>query len=268
MTKRVSAHGGHSGEFCTHAKDRLADIVAEYFRQGFDWIGLSEHMPPLSDDFRYDDERDAGQSAEFLQNRFDNYFRTARQLQSEYAKKLKIFVGFETETYTGASQEIARLKKKYSPDFVVGSLHHVNDLEIDFSAEKYARAVTQLGGIENLYCRYFDQQFEMISLTKPEIVGHLDLIRIFDPNYTTTLALPSVWERIERNLAAIKELGLSLDLNLAGIKKGRELYPSEPILKRAIELGIYLTPGDDSHSVSTVGQYYDQAMKSLLELGA
>ena len=33
MVDKVSVHGGHSGEFCSHAKDPLEAIVAEYARQ-------------------------------------------------------------------------------------------------------------------------------------------------------------------------------------------------------------------------------------------
>ncbi len=35
---RVSAHGGHSGEFCLHAKDTLVQIVETYADQGFAWL--------------------------------------------------------------------------------------------------------------------------------------------------------------------------------------------------------------------------------------
>ncbi len=33
--KYVSIHGGHSGEFCSHAQDSLEEMVQEYIRQGF-----------------------------------------------------------------------------------------------------------------------------------------------------------------------------------------------------------------------------------------
>lgn len=39
------SHHSHSGQFCRHAKDSLADVVAEAERKGFTTFGLSEHCP-------------------------------------------------------------------------------------------------------------------------------------------------------------------------------------------------------------------------------
>ena len=150
----------------------------------------------------------------------------------------------------------------------MGSLHHVDDIEIDSTEEGYRRAVDRSGSLENLYCRYFDQQLEMVQRLKPAVVGHFDLVRIFDPDYTTRLKSPAVQERVQRNLFAISELGLILDLNLAGFDKAAgEPYPSRDILTSAIGLGIPIVPGDDSHGVQTVGRYFEEGVDLLRELG-
>jgi histidinol phosphatase-like PHP family hydrolase len=57
---RVSVHGGHSGEFCTHAVDSLEEVVQAYVQGGFSWVGITEHMPPAADRWVFDDEREAG----------------------------------------------------------------------------------------------------------------------------------------------------------------------------------------------------------------
>ena len=41
----ISLHGGHSGEFCCHAQDGLADIIAQYIQMGFRQVGITEHIP-------------------------------------------------------------------------------------------------------------------------------------------------------------------------------------------------------------------------------
>ena len=43
----VSLHGGHSGEFCSHARDTLEEMVLAYIDQGFDRVGITEHMPQI-----------------------------------------------------------------------------------------------------------------------------------------------------------------------------------------------------------------------------
>jgi histidinol-phosphatase (PHP family) len=39
------SHHVHSGQFCRHAKDTLAQVVAEADRKGFKVFGLTEHAP-------------------------------------------------------------------------------------------------------------------------------------------------------------------------------------------------------------------------------
>ncbi len=47
----VSVHGGHSGDYCQHAQDSLDDIVKAYHDLQFAWVGITEHIPPVSDAF-------------------------------------------------------------------------------------------------------------------------------------------------------------------------------------------------------------------------
>jgi len=267
--QRVSVHGGHSAEYCNHAKDSLEEIVQAYIDRGFNWVGITEHMPAVNNRFVYPDERAAGLDASALQGRFDDYFERCRRLKHKYRGQIDLLVGFESETYTGAEAFIEGVIDRHAPEYFVGSLHHVDDIEIDYTAEVYKQAADLTGGLDNLYCRYFDQQLRMIRRLKPAVIGHFDLIRIFDPDYPSRLRGPAVQHRIRRNLAAIKELGLILDLNLAGFdKEAGEQYPSRDILIHAIELGIAIVPGDDSHGVQTVGRHFEAGVDLLMELGA
>ena len=198
----VSIHGGHSGQFCNHAQDNLEEIIKAYIGQGFSWIGITEHMPPISDDFLYEEEIEVGLNAEKMYTRFGQYISTCRELQHKYASQLEIFVGIETEFYSGYEQFIQRLIAEFEPDYIVGSLHHIDDMSFDLSKEQYLKVAEKVGGINSLYCRYFDQQYEMINVLKPQVVGHFDYIRMFDPEYQQRLQQPDILERIRRKLAA------------------------------------------------------------------
>ena len=125
----VSVHGGHTrfGD----GEDSLAEVVDEYARQGFAWVGLTEHIPPVSDDFLVPNELEAGESAASRRAKFDEYVSVARALQKEYRDKLKVFVGFETECCTGYIEHVEELRKQHEPDYIVGSVHHVGDVVID-----------------------------------------------------------------------------------------------------------------------------------------
>jgi histidinol-phosphatase (PHP family) len=260
----VSVHGGHSGQFCSHASDSLEEIILRYIELQFPWVGITEHCPPGNDKFIYPDEKKAGLTAEKLLHRFEKYIKECRRLQDKYRSQIQILVGMEIETCSGYNCFVPWLIKKPRPDYIVGSVHFVEDICFDYSEEEYEKAVDKTGGMEQLYCRYFDLQFEMISLLKPAVVGHFDLIRLYDGEYSARFRVPKILKRIQRNLLLIKDLGLILDLNLRALAKGAdEPYPAAAILDAACGLKIPVIPGDDSHSIDSVGNFMAAGIQIL-----
>ena len=260
----ASVHGGHSGQFCGHAANTLEEIVQAYIASGYPWVGITEHMPPVSDAYRYPEEVAAGLDAGMLRARFADYMATGRRLQARYAADIRLFVGFETEDYPGSRDLVRELIAEFSPDYVVGSLHHVDGIPFDLNRQCYTRAADHCGGMDGLYFRYFDQQYEMLRQLKPRVVGHLDIIRIFDADYRRRLTRPSIWERVLRNLALVKELDLILDFNLRPLSRGEaEPYLCAPILEAAVDLEIDIVPGDDSHGVKDIGTTMQTGIRIL-----
>lgn len=262
--RRVSVHGGHSGQFCGHAQDRLAQMIQAYADKGFAWVGITEHMPPPHDRFRYPEEAAAGLDTTALLERFAAYMQEVRRLQRRWHPRLPILAGFETEACSGALDLAQRLVTEFQPDYIVGSVHHVADMPFDISLARYEAAAAACGGLEAFYLAYFDRQLEMIERLRPQVVGHFDLVRLFDPDYPRRLRLASVRNRMVRNLERIREIGAILDFNLAALDKGAdEPYLAAPVRRMALEMGIAAVPGDDSHGVATVGRHFDQGVRIL-----
>ncbi len=264
----VSVHGGHSGEFCSHAENNLEEVIQEYIKKNFLWVGITEHVPPYDDKFVYPHEKKVGLCAKTMQEKFHRYIALCKNLKKKYKDKIEVLVAFETEAYEGAFDYAEFLIEKYSPDFFVGSVHHVNEQDFDTSKEMYQKALVKSGGIDQLYLDYFDKQYEMINRLKPPVVGHFDLIRLYDPYYKLRLQKKLIWTRIVRNLKLIKELDLILDFNLRSLLKGgTEPYISEEILDEAFKRGIKVAPGDDSHGISSVGLNFARGAALLIEKG-
>ena len=264
----VSVHGGHSGQFCNHAEDSLEEIIREYINKKFTWVGITEHAPAYKEELLYTDQKAAGLSPEFLFDRFGRYMQECRRLQKKYSSEITIYPAMEIETYSGYETFVPHLIKTFKPDYIVGSVHFVNDLNFDYSQEMYAKAAVSVGGIDKLYEAYFDIQYGMIKFLKPAVVGHFDLIRIFDPEYRERMEKPSIRLKIERNLALVKELNLILDFNLRALVKGAdEPYITGSILETVKEYDINIAPGDDSHGVSNVGNYMDDGIALLGKYG-
>ena len=264
----ISLHGGHSGQYCNHAEDSLEDIIKKYIKLGFKKVGISEHMPPVNDHFLFPDEKEIGLTAFDINNRFEHYFKNINELKNQYASQISLFVGMETETYTGSIEHVKNLISKFQPDYIVGSVHHVDDVCFDYSKEEYDSLVLKCGSHDSMYGRYFDQQYEMILALKPFVIGHFDLIRIYDKNYKQRVLQPEINQKIIRNLELINSLNLVLDFNLRPLTRGEEEpYITSSILELAAKMGIRLVPGDDSHCVDQAGGYVDKAISIMKNFG-
>lgn len=263
--KLISVHGGHSGEFCSHAEDKLEDIIKEYIKQKFYAVGITEHTPPFAYEFMYEEERALGFSVENLYERFERYFKEVLRLKKKYKQKIKIYAGFETETYTGFETHIKSLTKKFKPDYFVGSIHHTNDIEIDYSKEKFDMAVKKAGNIDRLYEDYFDQQNEMIKKLKPKIIGHFDVIRIFDKDYKKRFENKKIKSKILRNLDEIKKNNSLIEINMRSVYKGaKEPFPCKTIRNLIYKKNISVIMSDDSHGIDSVGAKIKEGMAIII----
>ena len=186
---------------------------------------------------------------------------TRHDLHARFGDDIQLFIGFETEYYgPNPCKRIEQAIERYKPDIVVGSIHHVDDIPIDFDRDTYQRAVEHCGGVEALYARYYDQQYELIRClgnytnSIPVILGHMDLIKIFKPAHTPS---PDVWHKIKRNIELAISCNIIIEINARAFKKElREPYPNKKIIEYAIRAGGQVTLGDDSHGDDQIGLHY------------
>ena len=260
----ISYHGGHSGEFCDHASDMLESIVQSYVSKGFTNFGITEHQPrPFK--YFYPDEHQKSRQGDDLFIRFNWYMRAARALQQKlFTEGISMHVGFETEMCgADALGQIELLKRKHEPDYLVGSVHHVKDIPIDYDKAMYAMALQACGGLEQLHLAYYDLQFDLIKYIKPEIIGHFDLIKIFSPDYVPS---KRVLAHAEINIRKAIEQGAVFEVNSRAFKKSLiEPHPGRVYLRMIRDLGGEVTLGDDSHAVDQVGLHYDKAILVVKE---
>ena len=261
-----SYHGGHSGSFCRHAKDELSAVVETAIARGFTHYGLSEHCPRDRPQDLYPDERDLGPAD--LAAAFQAYTAEAFALRERYRDRLQLIVGFETERLPpdGWAARMQELRASAPFEYVIGSVHDVDGTYVDLTAEVTAALAERLGGRDALHARYFSAVAEMVETLRPEIVGHLDLVRKFDgPGAGFSAA---VQPYIERALEAVAAHGAVLDINCGAHRRGLSpVYPLPDILSRAQRMGIAVTLGDDSHGVSSVGIGLDASLRVIADAG-
>jgi histidinol-phosphatase (PHP family) len=275
---RVSLHGGHSGEFCDHAESTLREMLEAAVAVGYHTFGVSEHVP-RPEPFLYPEERARGWTVAKIADDFDRYTLTVDKLAEEFAGRLIVLRGFEAEVVPTASYvaQMREYRRRLLPDgrpaydYFVGSVHFVEEQQIDGPPENYVKAVEVCGGIEALAIRYYDTVAEMVEALRPDVVGHLDLIKKnvkaagYDP---ALLETPAVSAATDRALEAVRAANGILDLNTAGWRKGLgEPYPAPWLVRRAQEMQVPFCFGDDSHRPADVGAGIDAARDYLLQNG-
>jgi histidinol-phosphatase (PHP family) len=261
-----SYHGGHSGQFCRHAKDTLAAIVERAIAAGFTHYGLTEHCPRYREQDLVNEESDLGPPD--LIATFERYVAEALALRDRYADRIEILVGFETERLPPESwpERMRTLRESAAFDYIVGSVHDVDGRFVDYKPEETRALAAALGGTEALQIRYFDAVADLVETLRPEVVGHIDLVRKFE--LSGAAFGPRVLQRIERALEAVLAHRGVLDVNCGAYRRGfGPVYPAPVILRRAREMGIPVTLGDDSHGVDTVGVGLDACLRAIAEAG-
>jgi histidinol-phosphatase (PHP family) len=257
-----SYHGGHSGEFCRHAKGQLSAVVQAALQGGFSTYGLSEHVPRYQPQHLYPDE--AGLSPADLLQTFQRYVRTALELRDACADRLELLIGFETEVLpvVGWAEKMRELRRSAPFDYIVGSVHSIGDIWIDLNVETSERAALENGGWAALRHRYFEQLASLVEALRPEVVGHVDLIRRFEaPEFRFDA---EALRHAERVLEAALAAGSAIEVNAAPVRRGfGPVYPGPQLLARAREMGVPVTLGDDSHGPDGVGIGLDACLRAI-----
>jgi len=275
---RVSLHGGHSGDFCDHAFSTLRETLEAAVTAGYHTFGVSEHVP-RSTDFLYPEEVTRGWTAAKIEADFERFAVAVDVLATQFADRLIVLRGFEIEVVPTGSyvDQVRGYAARALPDgrptfdYFVGSVHFVQEVQIDGPPRNFLRAVHVCGGIEALAVRYYDTISEMVQAVRPPIVGHLDLIKknVRASGFSfSDIETSPVMDAVDRALEAVRAVGSILDLNTAGWRKGLgEPYPAPWLVRRAHAMGVPFCFGDDSHRPEDVGAGVDAARDYLISNG-
>jgi histidinol-phosphatase (PHP family) len=259
-----SYHSAHSGQFCRHAKGSLEAVVQRAVELGFSHYGLSEHCPRYRREDLFDDEADLTPAD--TERMFRDYTREALRLRDQYADRIELLVGFETERLPPDrwAETMRGLRAGAGFEYVIGSVHDVDGVCIDYAPEQTERVATEVGGREALQIRYFEALCDLVETLRPEVVGHIDLIRKFEgPGAQIAKA---AWPSLERVREAAREAGAVLDVNSGAHRRGLSpVYPLPAILERARALGVGVTLGDDGHGAHDVGAGLDACMRAIAD---
>ncbi|HOC69371.1 MAG TPA: histidinol-phosphatase [Candidatus Hydrogenedentes bacterium] len=268
---KISLHGGHSSGFCDHASSTLGEMLDAAVAFGYHCFGVAEHAPRPAEKYLYAEEIQMGWDVKTLDRLFRAYADAMDQAVDACTGRLQVLKAFEAEVVPqkGYAENMLAYKRELNFDYIVGSVHYVDDIIIDYKREYFEQALEACGGYERLVVRYYQILADMVSNLRPEVIGHFDIVRKgFPIECEKELYTPRAKAAAEEALEAMRQFNCILDINTAGYRKGSPFpYPAPVYVQLARDLGIPVCFGDDSHDARQVGEGIEQAREYLLSMG-
>jgi len=191
---------------------------------------------------------------------------------------------------TSATQLYAGLEVDYMPhktgpekfrgqvDYIIGSIHFVEAFangigwEIDGPNDFFQQGLDEIfkGNLREAVCRYFELTREMVSHSRPDIVGHLDKIKLQN-SYAPYFDEADKWyqQQVVQTLACIEKYGCMIEVNTRGLyqRKTTEPYPSAWALEKILSMKIPIVLNSDAHHPRDLLSGFEAARALLQRIG-
>ena len=148
-------------------------------------------------------------------------------------------------------------------DFVLGSVHFVNEQDI------YYKEFWQGKTVEQAVQQFLEETLKCVQHHDDyDVLGHLSYIckaRAHpDPK---PLYLKDHREIVDELLKILVQKGKGMEINPSGVDRCGDFLPREEFFRRFKELGgKIVTIGSDAHNTQRVGQYAGQACEMMKDL--
>lgn len=230
--------------FCD-GKDTPEDMVLAAIELGMPEMGFSAHSHlPSEPEWSLSEEGEA------------EYIKTILELKEKYKDKIDIRLGIEQDYWSST-------EKLSAYEYVIGSVHSLNGEDttwssIDYTHENFLYGVDHYFGGDRIAAaeKYFELVSDLYEKTHCTIIGHFDLITIFNEKEIAETGKPFVDSGDPRFIAAerkalekLAETPVIFEINTGGMSRGRMThpYPSDRVLEYLGEHCIPVILSSDAH---------------------
>ena len=231
---------------CNHAEGTIDEYIQKAIKSGTKIFGFSEHAP-MDFDPKYRVSFDA----------MKEYEASVLSAKEKYKNEIEILLGYEVDYLPGHMD--SRVLNA-DVDYLIGSVHFIDKWGFD-NPEFIGRYEDE--DIDDIWQKYFDAIQMMAQSELFDIVGHLDLIKVFKfmPN-------KNILDIAKNALLAIKKADMVLEINMAGYRKPvKEAYPSKELLEMAFDLNIPITFSSDAHTPEQVSLFANEIVALARNVG-
>ena len=231
-----------------HTVDAAERFVARAAERGVDEIGFTEHV------YYFEQTKDFWPWPYYRERcRFDldDYVDA---LVEARRRGLPVKVGIEVDWAGDRAGELAGVLAPYPWDFVLGSVHMVDDLAVDNGV---GLGIWASSTDDEVWRGY------VAALSAAARSGHFDVLSHPDlPKLYGARGSDGMYEELA---AAVDESGAALEISTAGLRKPvGELYPDERLLRLSTAP---VTLASDAHEPVLVGEDFDAAIAFARENG-
>ena len=239
----LSNYHTHS-KFCD-GNTFLEPMVQKAIELGFSELGFSSHAP-------YKHKECCLMKIEDV----EEYFSEIKRLKSKYKSEINVLTGFEIDHISG--HENYDWFNSPELDYTLGSVHYIYKKSLDYfftvdtDQKRFRTDLNRIysGNIQGLIKDYYFSIREMVRNFKPDILGHMDIVKKFNLS-GGYFSEESAWykDEIEKTLEDIKTSGTIIEINTRGYYRGwtKEFYPSNWIINKCIDLNIPMIINVDAH---------------------
>src|SRR5712691_7142325 len=240
---------------CGHATGAMERYVECAIEAGLTELGFSDHLfmywlPP--------DRRDP--QLGMAEWEHDFYIEDVERCRQRYAADITIRLATEADFIPGHEAELEGILRRYDWDYVIGSVHFVDDWGLDDS--RYLSGF-DAWDIDALYARYLDLVGASAETGLFDTIGHADLVKKFGHRPAGDQS-----EIYARLAARLSKAGVCVEVNTAGLRKPcREIYPNPGLLRACWLSGVQATLGSDAHAPHEVAADLHKATTLMREVG-
>ncbi|GAX87670.1 histidinol-phosphatase [Lebetimonas natsushimae] len=230
---------------CKHATGNPEEYVKKAIEKNIKIYGFADHAS-----MEFDEQYRMSFSD------MPKYEKEIKSLKEKYKDKIKILLGYEVDFTPYVDKRVL----ERNVDYLIGSVHFLDNWGFDnpeFIKEWHNRDV------DDIYEEYFSKIQDLAKSRLFDIVGHLDLVKVFGFKPKKNI------KDIAKNaIKEIKKAGMAVEINTAGLRKPvKEIYPSTKLLEMIRDEGIDITFSSDAHKPEDVGYKINEVIKMAKNLG-
>lgn len=245
-------------------------FVSKAIEWGYHTLGFSGHAPvPFENKFAIREEH------------LQDYFDEVSRLIKKYQGQIRILRSLEIDYIPGITRNFSEFVALGKLHYTIGGVHLIRNKEKDDQGLWFIdgpRHETYDEGLQKLFAgnprkgveAYFNQLSEMIATQQPDIIAHIDKIKMHNKNRYFSEEEAWYKDLVWKLLKYIaKETSCIIEVNTRGLYKKRSdtFFPGPAILEQIHQLNIPITISTDAHLPDELNGYYQEALDLVKDIG-